>query len=347
MIRIQKASLLAGVVAVAVLALGGFAPARPAGAAVNSISIVPVTQTVPPGAKEITISLELNGTAPGIGGWDIDVAYDDTLLRVTACSPTAGGFCSVLAEPAVNFGGKSAAGLTGSPLQLGTITFQADTTGGTSAIEAEVIQLTDPDGTDIAFAPPAAGAVIVEQPFLKQGDADCSSSVNSVDALLVLRFGAGLGVNQNEPCPDIGAVLTLAGVFGDVDCTGTVNAVDALKILRFGAALSVAQDEPPSCVDLGQLLEIVDAEIVGGVLNAEGTSDDDKLILRLNAGNGDLEIDVADDGIGDFSLTKPRLPGSSVGDVACIASLRDRASFRSDIETSVTRVRMAHSFALL
>jgi hypothetical protein len=253
MTRIRKAWLVAGVVAVAVLALGGFAPARPAGAAVNSISIVPATQTVPPGATEITISLQLDATAPGIGGWDIDVVYDDALLRVTACSPTAGGLCSVLAGPAVSFGGKSAAGLTGSPLQLGTITFQADATNGISFIEAIVIRLTDPNGADITFAPPADGAVIVGQPFLKQGDSDCNSSVNSVDALLVLRFGAGLGVNQNEPCPDIGTVLTLAGVFGDVDCTGVVNSVDALKILRFGAGLPVAQNEPPPCVDLGQL----------------------------------------------------------------------------------------------
>lgn len=254
MFRIRKASLLAGVVAVAVLALGGFAPARPAAAAVNNISIVPVTQTVPPGATEITISLELDATAPGIGGWDIDVVYDDVLLRVTSCSPTAGGFCSVLAGPAVNFGGKSFAGLTGSPLQLGTITFQADATNGISFIEAIVIQLTDPNGEDIVFAPPADGAVIVEQPFLKQGDVDCNNSANSVDALFLLRVSAGLPVAQNQPCPDIGTVLTLAGVFGDVDCTGTVSAIDALKILRFAAGLPVAQNEPPPCTDLGQQL---------------------------------------------------------------------------------------------
>ncbi|HSP55954.1 MAG TPA: hypothetical protein VLS25_10245, partial [Dehalococcoidia bacterium] len=37
-----------------------------------------------------------------------------------------------------------------------------------------------------------------------QGDVDCSGSVNSVDALKILRFVAHLSVSQNEPCADIG-----------------------------------------------------------------------------------------------------------------------------------------------
>jgi hypothetical protein len=253
MISFRKEWLLAGVVALAVLALGGFAQATPAAAEVNSISIVPATQTVPPGATEISVSLEVGATAPGIGSYEINVVFGGSLLRATACTSDEAGTCELLAGTVLSFTGKSPAGLTGSPLQLGTITFQADTTGGTSAIEAVVIQLTDPDGTDITFAPPTGGEVII-QPPLKQGDIDCSNSANAVDALLVLRFSAGLGVNGNESCPDIGTVLTLAGVFGDVDCSGTTTAVDALKILRFAAGLPVAQNEPPPCIDLGQLL---------------------------------------------------------------------------------------------
>ena len=254
MTRIRGASLLLGLVAVAVLALGGFALARPAGAAVNSLSVAPATQTVPPGATGITVSLEADATAPGIGAYEIAVVFDNTLLRATACTSNANGLCNLSAPGVVDFTRKSEGGLAGSPLQLGTITFQADATEGTSALEIFVNLLRDPDEADITFAPPANGEVVIEQPSLKQGDADCNNSVNSVDALLVLRFGAGLEVNQNEPCPDIGTVLTPAGVFGDVDCTGVVNSVDALKLLRFGAGLPVAQNEPPPCNDLGQLL---------------------------------------------------------------------------------------------
>ena len=81
------------------------------------------------------------------------------------------------------------------------------------------------------------------------GDVDCSSAVNSVDALKVLRHGAALSVSQTEPCVDLGGMLPNTEMQGDVDCTGQVNAVDALKLLRYAAALSVSQTEP--CPDVG------------------------------------------------------------------------------------------------
>lgn len=87
-------------------------------------------------------------------------------------------------------------------------------------------------------------------PVPKQGDVDCSGSVNAVDSLKVLRYVAGLSVAQTEPCPDIG---TEAPIWGDVDCSGAVNSVDALKLLRYVAGLSVAQTEP--CTDIGEPLQ--------------------------------------------------------------------------------------------
>ncbi len=196
--KTRGASLLLGIVAVAVLALGGFAAARPASAALNSTGIAPVPQT-----------------------------------------------------------------------------FSSGTTGLTES-------------------------------SLNQGDADCNDSVNSVDALLALRFAAGLKVNQNDGCPAIETALILSGVFGDVDCSSVVNSVDALKILRFGAGLPVAQNEPPSCVDLGQsLVQTVDAGISGDVLEVIGTNDDDKLILRQNAADANiLDIDVGDDGTADLTFDR-------------------------------------------
>ena len=105
---------------------------------------------------------------------------------------------------------------------------------------------TDPNGNTSEFS--ACEQVSgIAQPPLKQGDVNCDSSVNSVDALLVLRFAAGLSVQQNEPCPDVGTVISQ--VIGDVDCNGIVNSVDALKILRSAASLSVSQTEP--CTDVG------------------------------------------------------------------------------------------------
>ncbi len=76
------------------------------------------------------------------------------------------------------------------------------------------------------------------------GDVDCSVSVNSVDALKILRHNAGLSVSQTEPCSDMGSDIGARNQ-GDVDCGGIVNSVDSLKLLRANAGLSVAQN--PGC----------------------------------------------------------------------------------------------------
>lgn len=78
------------------------------------------------------------------------------------------------------------------------------------------------------------------------GDVDCSGSVTAVDALKVLRFGAGLSVAHTEPCNHIG---TQSPAVGDVDCSNVTNSVDALKILRFGSGLGYTKVH--FCDDIG------------------------------------------------------------------------------------------------
>jgi len=92
----------------------------------------------------------------------------------------------------------------------------------------------------------------------KWADLNCNGSVGPVDALLALRFDAGLSTSQSPGCPPIGAVTRVfaarvAGgselVWGDVDCSGEVNPVDALKLLRYDAGLTVNQ--PAGCPQIG------------------------------------------------------------------------------------------------
>jgi len=106
-------------------------------------------------------------------------------------------------------------------------------------------QLADADGDNAGDACDGPGS----------GNVDCSgplNGVNSIDALKVLRFSAGLSVSQSEPCLDVGLARLLAPPndwkMGDVDCSGTLNAIDALKILRAVAGLSVAK--PALCPEV-------------------------------------------------------------------------------------------------
>ncbi len=77
-------------------------------------------------------------------------------------------------------------------------------------------------------------------PGLMQGDVDCGGTVDSVDALGVLRFVAHLPPDAN--CIDA----------GNVDCSNATDSVDALDILRFVALLPFTP--PAGCTPIGQPL---------------------------------------------------------------------------------------------
>ena len=108
------------------------------------------------------------------------------------------------------------------------------------------------DSNNMAYAPNAingariaVGSATCTDTF-KKGDVDCNNLINSADALKVLRFAAGLSVNQAEPCTDVGSGTPKNG---DINCNGSVNSVDALLLLRHNAGLSVTL--PPGCAAIG------------------------------------------------------------------------------------------------
>ena len=76
-----------------------------------------------------------------------------------------------------------------------------------------------------------------------QGDADCSDSINSLDALADLRFAGGAE-------PFAGCVEEA----GDVNCDGAVNPDDVLTLLRFVGDLPTPQPSPTNCPPIGEPL---------------------------------------------------------------------------------------------
>ena len=78
---------------------------------------------------------------------------------------------------------------------------------------------------------------------LLQGDADCSESIGSLDALASLRFAASA-----EP---FAACVEQAG---DVNCDGKVNEGDVLLLLLFVGGVSPAQPATETCTPIGEPL---------------------------------------------------------------------------------------------
>ncbi len=129
-----------------------------------------------------------------------------------------------------------------------------------SLLQAVNVKITafDPEGTvtfdviineEAAPPPPTTEAIF--------GDVDCDGDVDATDSLKILRSVAGLSVVQTEPCPDIGATVSMDGVarlMGDVDGDGDVDAVDALKVLRHVADLPV--DQESGTPEIGSTVEI-------------------------------------------------------------------------------------------
>jgi hypothetical protein len=87
-----------------------------------------------------------------------------------------------------------------------------------------------PDGGHIA----CEGGVCVFVPF-RNGDANCLTSTNAIDAAIVLQHGAGL--LSTLPCPDA----------ADVDGNDIIDSRDAALILQYGAGL-LAMLPPEECI---------------------------------------------------------------------------------------------------
>jgi hypothetical protein len=84
-----------------------------------------------------------------------------------------------------------------------------------------------------------------------QGDLNCDTFINALDALLAMLSKFGLSIPQGaDNCPGVGVGSPM---FGDVDCTNEIDEQDTLRILAFAAGTPL----PPKgggCTAMGQPL---------------------------------------------------------------------------------------------
>jgi glucose/arabinose dehydrogenase len=94
-----------------------------------------------------------------------------------------------------------------------------------------------------------------------QGDADCSESIDSLDALASLRFSAGA-----EP------PAVCVEQAGDVNCDGAVNKEDVLLLLQFVGDVSPAQPAAATCPPIGEPLDTAATTASPGTVTATATA---------------------------------------------------------------------------
>jgi len=157
-----------------------------------------------------------------------------------------------------------------------------------AALAVACVAVPRPHGPSLQVPPPSAQAAAL------WGDVNCDRSVSAVDALQVLRQVVGLPVSQQEPCPDIGAAVTVQGLegtwlWGDVDGDGDLDAVDALAILRWVVGLDVASWPPAPA--LGAEVQVEAVAPLQLLLRARGSLPSLALEVELtNVGQEPLEV---------------------------------------------------------
>ena len=132
---------------------------------------------------------------------------------------------------------------------------------------------------------------------LIQGDVDCGKNVTPVDSLKVLRHDAGLSVQQDEPCPDIGTVIPAGeGVPGPQGPQGDVGPA--------GPQGEAGPQGPPGTSGLIIVAESEDY-IAGPVASAEALCPDGKKVVGGGGSIGGSPV------LGDAGLrfSAPNLEG--------------------------------------
>jgi hypothetical protein len=192
---------LAGVVAVAMLTVGGFLLASQVAAATGTLGIG--SASMAPGAQG-NVDLSASVTSPGLGAWTVDITYDPAVVSVPSggCTAQQNGVCNpAYTATQIRITGASASGLSGAKV-LGTITFQCNALG-TSALTL----------TTNVFADATIGNPTNVTPTVTNGSITCAAATATPLPTLVVT-GTGPASDGGMGYSWLIALLTAAGIAG-------------------------------------------------------------------------------------------------------------------------------------
>jgi uncharacterized repeat protein (TIGR01451 family) len=139
---------LAGVLAL-LLSIAASGSSRPAYAAGPEVRITPASVAVAPGGS-VTVDVEVEAPAAGLGAWTIDVFYTPSVVAATNCEQLQGSLCNRSFTNKVRVVGSNPTGLSGATA-LARITFQAvGAAGSSSLLDVTVVTFTDPEGSSVS-----------------------------------------------------------------------------------------------------------------------------------------------------------------------------------------------------
>lgn len=186
--------------------------------------------------QEVSLDIDASVNGGNVGGYDIAVSFNDSIVTATACKALNGGTCAVGAD-SVSFSAPRQDPLSDN-FRIGEITFSGgdDTTLGSYIhVTANVLPFFGHD------PPPEITTQdgflwVQEVPNTVSGDANCDGDVTGADAALTLAAAVQL---RGGFC----------GAYSDVNCSGTVEALDVLATLTFLAGLEPTL--PAGCPAIG------------------------------------------------------------------------------------------------
>lgn len=213
----------------------------------------------PAGSTGNQVEIKVTGLpAAGLGASDVTIAFDSSVLEVTACTT---GDMAGACNPNAPAGPARAAGfaifpITSEPVVIARVTFDCvGTPDSSTALTLTADELVDGDlapiphsfqhGNVICLAPPTATPAPAPTLVLSPTPvATLAPTATASPAQTTSPGPTDTATPTPGPTDEPGKPQN-----GDVDCSGEVNPIDSLKILRFDAGLHVGQED--GCPEIG------------------------------------------------------------------------------------------------
>lgn len=271
------------VLALSVLALSLSAAGTAHAGGAGAVTIDPASKDIAAGGEGV-VSIKIDPPASGTSIWIVQVKYDPAVAQVKmngqdpVCtnmpSPGQGiaqaSGCDIkdtdadqMPDTAVAYGGwvqndnGTPRGFTTEQVAA-TFTFVAvGASGSHTDLTTTVSSMLGPNG-EVGTPAPSNGLINITASTgqtIAWGDGDCSGAVAPRDGQADLTvFLSKTPLTQTEPCPDLGATVTIGGVsyvWGDWDCNAAVAPRDGQAVLAFFLAKTALSQGTPCAAAIG------------------------------------------------------------------------------------------------